>query len=163
MNILGAYFLLKHTKFKVKNKGTNPWRGSEKIYISEYVDDYTVLNAYCPLIYHLQSFHNISVPSINEKNKDTKKFIEVNNLDPQLIGDQYHLKSKIIISHEPTKLNYWHVELKLFNALNQEVTKKSNNWWAKSSTSYILEHLLSVPLIDLPQIEKIERHFYINE
>lgn len=65
------------------------------------------------------------------------------------------------IKHVPVNLNYWHVELKVFDVLGNEVTRRVTNKWAKSSTKYILEHYLSVPLLEVPEeIKTIKQEVY---
>lgn len=160
MNLLGSFYLLKHVKFRTIGKGAQPWLNT-KIYMTDFINHYEVLNNFCPIIYKLNDLHNASVPFINKKNKDTDKFIKANNLMPEIIETQYKLKGKIIIKHEPTNLNYWHIELKLLNALNQEVTK-NNNLWEKSATSYVLEHFLSVPLLEVPKnMQTVNKNLFV--
>ncbi len=161
-NLLGSYYLLKHIKFRTMKNGAEPWLNRTKIHLLDFINDYEVLKKICPIIYKLNNLHNAPVPFINKKNKHSDNFIKANNLTPEIIGVEYKLKGKIKIVHEPTNLNYWHVELKLYDALDTEVTRKDDNAWARSSKRYVLEHFLSVPMFETPKnIQAINKSYYV--
>src|SRR5665213_1257493 len=135
MNLLGGLFCQKHAKFRAVKKAADPWN-YKAIYLSDYLNDYSVKDVWCPLVYQLQDLHDVAIPALNQKNKDTEKYIKANNLTPELIDNEYKLEYRMKIIHEPVYLNYWHVELKLYDAAGKEVTKKVTNQWAKSSINY---------------------------
>jgi len=162
MNLLGAFYLPKHIKFRTINKGAESWLNNSKIYMSDFINDYTILNNFCAIIYKLNCLHNASVPFINEKNKVSDKFVKAFNLTPEIIGTKYKLEGKIRISHAPTNLNFWHVELDLIDATNIKITRKDDNAWARSSKRHILEHFLSVPMLEIPEnMKKVDKNFYV--
>lgn len=167
MNLLGSFYLLKHIKFKAKSRGAFTWAQNTKIYMTDFIDDYEVVSVYCPLTYDLNTIHNAIVPFTSQATdkgmkKDVENYYKAWNLTPEITGTEYKFYGRMIIKHEPTNLNYWHVELKLFHPQNQEVTRTENNQRVKSAETFVLENYLSLPLMELPNdIHKIDKSDYL--
>lgn len=61
MNLLGGLFKKEHTKFRAINNGAKEWN-NEEVCLYKYLNDFSVVETWCPLVYKLQDLHNISIP-----------------------------------------------------------------------------------------------------
>lgn len=161
MNLLGGKFCAGHIKYNPKAKGANEWNGKDYIpFLSKRLLDYDTFKIWAPIYLSIRKFHNQDIPFTTRNDKMGEKFIKAFKGTP--ISDPPNLKlfGKMKIVHKPTNLNYWHIELHLFDPDEKHLTKISNAW-EKSPVNYLLEHLFSkTEKQEFPFIPIVPKKFY---
>jgi hypothetical protein len=166
MNLLGSYFKVEHIKYRLLREAANKWQG-KTIFLSNYVDLIDQFIIYSPIIYSSKTLHNVSIPFIYDSNdkaakKDVIAWEKATGLTAELVKEEYRLKGRLFLQHEPSNLNYWHVELKLFDAMKKEV-KKYEGTRRKTAIDYVLEHYLSIAYSEVPEsLKKIDEKHYLK-
>lgn len=145
MNLMGSFFKEQYIKFAPTNntKAVEKWPGLTKVHLSDFLTLYKTLPVVSPIYYSVSDLHNISIPYIKPNTKDIKDLLNNMNAKFEISGSNLVASGKILVTHEPTYLNYWHVELHLIN-LNSDPVERVKNNTHKVLANYIFEHILSV-------------------
>lgn len=144
MNLLGGKFKSKHLKFIPKGSSSNVWNGKDAIMLKDYENQYEIAQTSTPIFIEAGLLNNIQIP-YNNAGREALKLAKLNKLDidysdPNL--PKLNEKGISKISHQPTNLNYWHVELQIFNKNNDKIAK-AKDMVGKSASEYILIHIIS--------------------
>lgn len=78
--MLWGHFKPKHALIRIGKKGSRKWIKNEKIYLSEYINEYEILSKGCSIYIDANSIHNqkfpYSQPSNSELQKEVDKFFK---------------------------------------------------------------------------------------
>ena len=160
MNLLGGMFQSDFIYLNPTKDASKKWDGSEIVLYSKYRKLVQKIPVTTPIFFEVKKLHNITFPYNRIIDKDTRKL--VNSLDIKPIEDSGHFKflGRSVIIHEPTRLNYWHVEFQILDIMNQQVTNTSSNW-KKTVAKIALSDIIKVnALMDCPNLEKIPETYY---
>ncbi len=163
LNILGGKFKPEHACFRILNKGIQKWVNDENIFFYEYEGDYEKLEKYCLIYINANVIHRKSFPYNPTVNTELKLEVEkfFNKFQtpiPSIINKSYNLEGQTKIVHDPTKLNYWHIEYNLCDFKDDPLKNKSSKYFEKFC-SEILSNVLCINsystidnIIDIPEI-----------
>lgn len=159
MNILGGEFKPNHLNYKAKGAAIKNWEVNEPILLVDFMDDWEFLEDSTPIYFPLKDIHIIEFPyERNVGDKETKKLMAAFSFLQK--EEKARFYGKTSVEHEPVKLNYWHVELKLKDVEGNTV-KKADSAWKKSAAESALNDILLVKA--LPYIQNfatIPKEFY---
>jgi hypothetical protein len=143
MNILGGKFETKHIRYKAKiGIATERWNEKERVLLIDYKDKWETWSNAIPIYFLLNDIHNIEFPYLrNSKDEETKKLRKAFSFLEQ--GDKTRFFGKTFVEHEPIKLNYWHVELKLKDIRGDNI-KKTDSAWKKMAAENALKDILLI-------------------
>lgn len=159
MNILGGNFKLKHLKYRPKGLSTKSWRENEEVLLVDYVDQWECLENSVPIFFPLKDIHTIEFPYERESNdKETKKLMSAFSFLQK--ENKARFQGKTIVEHEPIKLNYWHVELKLKDVEEKSIKKADSTWKKSAAESALNDILLVKALPDMQNFDTIPKEFY---
>jgi len=169
LNILGGLFEEKHISFIQKGKAIEDWTMGETIRIEEYKDCYRTENS-IPIFFLLGKFHNINIPyhitnakeiEDEENRKIFSAFNETSNIQ---------VNGKCEVVHVPTKLNFWHVELRSTDINEKDAKLKTvkeqgvGKW--HEFTKYLQDNIIKTnayPNLNEDKLGDIPKQFYIDE
>lgn len=145
LNLAGGKFKDNDLKYipKINTRATEKWNGSEKIYLSEYLNCYKIADKFCPIYFDVSKIHKKEIPYQQGKTKDLRKLLKEMGEDPIEINDKYQFSAIIEVSHEPINLNYWHVELKIKDFKKHEISS-TKSAWVKELCEQTLKNILAV-------------------
>lgn len=167
LNLMGGIFKKSHSIYIAIKEGIKPWKG-EKVYLSEQILNYEINDSFGSIFINANELHNKSIPYNIPSNinlhKEIKKFEGVLGISENIISntppDKIKLKGRIYFKHDPLKLNYWHIEMKIEDFKNITLKKVGN-----SSNERFVEELFNnwIKINSCPNIshfEKINKSFY---
>jgi hypothetical protein len=143
MNLLGGKFKSKHIKFNPVKEATKIWDGKESIFYYKYHSFIQNLSQVTPIFFNVRDLHNQSIPYQRSKDKDVTKLISKLNIKAIETEGKYEFNGKSIVSHEPTLLNYWHVEFQIKDIENNLVSN-TKSAWKKNVVEMALKHVISI-------------------
>lgn len=163
LNILGGLFKPEHSKFRIIKEGGVRWRNKEFISIVNFLNDYQILENYC-LVYieangvDSQDFP-YSQPSHKDLDREVEKFFQ--HVDkPKVINGSYSFKGLSKLLHDPVNLNYWHMELNIFNYQGAPIQYKSNPY-IKVLCQQVISNIISANSFqEMPDFQEIPKTFY---
>lgn len=139
LNILGAKFKVPHIKFQPKGEASKPWKG-ESINFYTYKDSYKVDTVGSPIYFKLKDLHNRTFPYERVKDSGIKGFIAQLKLAINSNG-KYPFQGSTKVIHTPNNLNYWHIELFLFDH-GEKLIKDAEAAWKKDA-AMAFGHMMS--------------------
>lgn len=176
VNLLGGEFKPQvHAIWRQLGDGTLPWKG-EEIDLRKYSSCYVpVSDDYPDFFFPVKSLHHLVIeyPRSFNKEKDLKGFHIVqdvmddinkkekeegkNTWNPKKIVEGY-----LLVSHKPTKLNYWHYEVECWTRKDNgdELVKNLSSEWKKKFIGILHESLLSCILFKEPAITPLPADAY---
>lgn len=131
MNLLGGQFKSEHIQFNPTKEATKIWDGQELIFYSKYHSLVQKLTTTTPIFFDVENIHNITLPYQRSKDKSISKLIDALYPKPMEKEGIYELKGKSLVSHEPTLLNYWHVEFQIKD-FEDKLIKDTKSAWRKN-------------------------------
>lgn len=143
MNLLGGAFKLEHLGFNPTKKATRNWDGKASIFYSKYHDLVQILPHTTPIFFNVLDIHGQNIPYQRSKDKDVNKLMAKLNIKPLETDGKYELYAKSVVNHEPTYLNYWHVEFQIRDVENNLVSNTKSSW-KKNVAEMALKHIISV-------------------
>lgn len=159
LNVLGGLFLPKHTKFKVKMNtiGDEKWTG-RPVYLVDCRNHYTELENGSTIYFNANALHGALVDYERPKDKNSEKIYEDFH---SVVNGKYKLKAQITIAHEPTNMNYWHSELKVWLD-GKELLPGESAKWMKGVGQQIISDLICMNAYpELPKNHPINpKYFY---
>jgi len=166
LNLLGGYFKPEHTCFKIIGNGSKKWINNEYVFISEHIDDYEVLKNYCIVYFDANLMHNQSIPysqptKSKELNLEIEKFFA--HISKPIIKDGEHqLEGFAKVVHDPTKLNYWHLEYNLCNFKGDPIKYTGSKSIEKYCKKVINDILCANSFDKLDPIPPIPKQHYLR-
>ena len=158
MNLLGGAFKLEHIQFNPTKEATRNWNGTEPIFYSKYHALVQTLPHAMPIFFNASDLHDKNIPYQRTKDKDATKLMVELNIKPLETDGKYELQAKSIINHEPTQLNYWHVEFQIKDIENKLILNTKSSW-RKNVAEMALKHIVSMSaftdcpdIVDIPPI-----------
>lgn len=163
LNMLGGHFKTKHAFIRIGKEGSRKWIKNEKVYLSEFVNGYEILNKGCSIYIDANSIHNqsfpYSQPSTSELREEVDKFFKFIP-KPTAEKDGFHFQGNVKIVHDPTILNYWHVEYNIFDFKGETIKHKKSKYIEQLCLD-ILTDIVSVNAYpDVKEITMIPENFY---
>lgn len=143
MNLLGGAFKLEYIEFNPTKEATRNWNGKEPVFYSKYHTLIQTLPHTTPIFLNVSDVHNKNIPYQRNKDKDANKLMVKLNIKPLETDGKYELYAKSIINHEPTQLNYWHVEFQIKDVENNLVSNTKSSW-RKNVAEMALKHIICV-------------------
>ena len=160
MNLLGGKFKYEHIRFNPVGEAAKTWTNNEKIFYSQYRKCVNLLPLTTPIFFEISNLHNIDFPYPRSKDKDLEKLMNALQIEPIESDGKFELHGKSSISHEPTRLNYWHVEFQIRDFENKLI-EKIKSTWQKDAASMALKHLISINAsLECPHISEIPKSYF---
>lgn len=165
LNLLGGKFKPAYACFRIINDGQKKWINNEPIFICEYLKDFKKLNTTCNIYLNANGIDNQSIPYEMTKNKPLEK--EINKFfnyipKPHIKDGKFELMGKTEIHHDPTKLNYWHVEYNLID-YKGETLKYNGSEYIKGFCKKVITDILCANSYNYyPDVKPIPKKFYIK-
>lgn len=160
MFLLGGRLKPKHIGFRQIGQGMLDWSG-ERIYFIDYRHDFEKLEYAVPIYFRFDSIQNREFPYYKIDDKETRKFVSMLQLDVPVVDGNRQFSGRCLISHCPTNLNYWHVELQLLDA-KMDPIKNSGKNWATSAIKLALQQVLSVAFEQQPDLIRIPASIFVR-
>ena len=159
MNLLGGQFKSEHIQFNPTKEATKIWDGQELIFYSKYhslVQEFTTTT---PIFFDVENIHNITLPYQRSKDKTFSQLIEA--LYPQTVEKEgkYELTGRSLVSHEPTLLNYWHVEFQIKD-FEDKLIKDTKSKWRKDVVETALNVICENASMDCKDITAIPLTYF---
>lgn len=160
VNLLGGNFKNSHNKFLAVRNGSELWTGN-KVYLSEYINDYKIIENKGMIFIDAKLLHNIefpyNLPSDPTLHKEVAKFqntIGKNRVITNIPKQTIKVIGKTYFIHSPVNLNYWHLELKTENFMEEVIENPKKN-----SNRRFLEQLFTnvIKLNSAPKLENAEK------
>lgn len=169
LNLMGGKFKKDHVPWRQKKEANNDWDGSD-VDLSNYKDMVEYIHS-CDIIYFKSSqIHNIPIPYLRsvDNDKELGKYEENITKLGKTIKEVWNESSKeieiygtILLKHEPTMLNYWHVIIAAYSAENPpKKVDDTKGKWKKSLNAAILMLLKGNYLSSSPEISSIPECYY---
>jgi len=165
LNILGGLFKPEHTRFRIIKNGMKRWEQSYPILITEFLTDYEILDKYCIIFIEANGINNQSVPYSQKESKDLKKEIDkfFTYFDkPIIVQGQYKFEGTTKLIHDPINLNYWHLELNLFDFKNDPIKFKDSAYIKDFCKKVITDIICANSYPQLGSIPTISEKYFIN-
>jgi hypothetical protein len=143
INLLGGKFKSDYIRFNPTKEATKTWDGQEQIFYSKYHPLVQILSEVIPIFFDVINLHNLTFPYQRNKDKDVNKLIEKLALKPVEIEGKYQFQGKSVISHEPTQLNYWHVEFQIKD-IEDNLISNTKSAWKKNAAEMALKNVICV-------------------
>ena len=157
VNLLGGFFEAEHSYFRIKNKGMERWQNGNCVWFHNYLDDYEKIGNCCIIYLDGNGLHNIDIPYLqSEKTEGLKKKVdEFFTHLPKPIVDKgnYKFEGKTKICHDPTNLNYWHIEYNMID-FNGDTMLKGGKY---------LENFCKTVIADVISIHSSDKPSYLIE
>ncbi len=156
MNLLGGCFNEEHLVFRTLKEASKPWL-SEDIDFDLYRNNVENLGSAYPLYYSSEDIHRKNYPiELNFEKKDKDKYNALRNSVRTLCLDVFKgmdtdvsMECTLFISHEPTKLNYWHVQLDVKPSLEDDSKSfKNDNSFRKDIYTQLVCDILCKKFIE---------------
>lgn len=165
MNLLGSFFQVEDIEFNPKSPGSDKWDGLLIVNICDFSESIeTIAPPFCPVFFDISNIHNADVPFERTLNKDLKrKLIQAKIIDDKYRESTKELNYKIKIEHAPTNLNYWHIELTLWDGNSDEETKIENagsKWKEALCKQALTDVLVANAYSEISDLEEIPSRFY---
>lgn len=165
MNLMGAFFKITNIRYiPISAKATTIWPGGIRVFLSDFLEDYKIIETCSPIFINAKDLHNIEIPFIKPFNKDSENLFKSLNYKHEIVGSEIRSKGKSIIKHSPTYLNYWHVEIGLWDPNDSSINRGKSKKISEALSKFIIEHILSVkatPVINI-SLQKIPKSYYSN-
>ena len=164
MNLLGSFFQVEDIKFNPKSPGSDNWDGLLIVNICDFLDCIeTIEPPFSPVFFDLSEIHNADVPFERNLDKDLKrKLIQAKIIDDKYSKSKKELNYKIEIKHAPTNLNYWHIELTLwdYNIGDKTKIKDAGSKWKEALCKQALtDVLVANAYSEISDLEEIPSYF----
>lgn len=164
LNILGGNFKVDHSKFRILNKGIERWRNREIISIADFLEDYTILDDYSLVYIEANGVNGQVIPYNQNYTKELKKevdkffqFVE----KPKIIDESHYLfKGETKLLHDPINLNYWHMELNVFDFKGEAIKYKKSKYIENFCNKVITDIICANSFQELPEISEIPKKLY---
>jgi len=165
LNLLGGKFKPKDACFRIINNGQKKWINNEPIFLCEYLKDFKKLDETCNIYLNANGIHRQQVPYTVPTNphfkKEVDKFFEYVS-KPIIEDDKFLLQGETNIQHDPTKLNYWHVEFNLID-FKGVALKYNNSTSIKDFCVKVLKDIICANSYNyLADPKPIPKKFYIK-
>lgn len=165
INLLGGFFKPEHTKYRIINRGMQKWGNYKSINISEYLEDFEIIENYTPIFIEANNINEVEVPYTQHVNKDitkeVEKFFSIMP-KPSISGGKYHLQGKTKLVHDPTNLNYWHAELRLENFKGDEIKYKKSAYISEFCEKVISDIICANAYPSIDNIPSIPEEYYLR-
>lgn len=166
LNIMGARFETKHSKFIAINAGADKWTGGH-VHLSKFLKNYKIDDTKGTIFINANELHDKTLPYNLSSNVQLHKEIEkfkalfgtniVSNIPPNDI----ELLGKIQFVHDPVILNYWHVVLEIKN-YKETTLEKAKNAPDKKFVEVIFNDWIKVNSYpQLPNHDKIKQNLFV--
>ena len=147
MNLLGGNFQKEHIKYrpKMKTSAVEKWSGNE-VFLSDLINDYEELKIYTAIIYSSSSLNKARILFKFDLSDRSEKAIVRKLLNtPKLLEETFTAEGKLAIIHDPTNINYWHLELQMedYNKPSNTIRNASNKRNASAAT-FVIDHILTI-------------------
>jgi len=162
LNLLGGEFKSEHIMYSPKDNGSKRWKGERVYFFIDFKKSYVILSNPVHIYFPVKKLHGKTFPYYRGKDDHTKKIISALNLKPEQNG-KYKFTGSSRITHDPTNLNYWHIELELKDD-NGDRIKNASSAWITSAAQEALGHFITGSAKNtIPVIEPIKTKFYLQE
>ena len=159
MSLLGGYFKIGHIRFNPTGEAVKIWNGYENVLYLKYLKSVHLLPVTTPIFFAVIKLHNIDLPYERNKDKDLLKIMNALKMNPTEVMGKLELHGKGYISHEPTRLNYWHVEFQIRDFENKLIEKAKSAWQKEAANSALL-NIQTNALFECPDISNIPKSYF---
>ena len=159
MNLLGGAFKYEHIKFNPIGEAAKIWDGYEKVFYFRYRKSINLLPIATPIFFEVANLQGIEFPYQRNRDKESTKLMDILGIQPREINGKFELLGKSYISHEPTRLNYWHVEFQIRDVENNLI-EKTKSAWQKEAANSALSHIKSNASSVVSNISDIPKSYF---
>lgn len=166
LNLLGGFFEEAHICYRVTGAGAQSWDGVSFIDMADFVENYTIIDPCIPIFIHANPLHNIKIPYQVPKKEFrtivTNFYESVGLALPSFEKEKIDMEGSAKFCHDATNLNYWHVELRLFD-FKKDIIKSKSSTWIKNFCEYFIANEITLKSYAiLPEINSIPVSIYEN-
>lgn len=169
LNLMGGKFKNDHVPWRQRKEANNDWDGSD-VDLGNYKDMVEYIEP-CDIIYFKSSqIHNVSIPylrsvdNVKELGKYEENVTKLGKTIKEVWNEslkKVEIYGTILLRHEPTMLNYWHVIIAAYSADNPpKKVDDTKGTWKKSLNGAILLLLQGNCLLSSPEISPIPECYY---
>lgn len=167
LNLLGGFYKPEYAHFRISKRGSARWENNEPIFFFEYSNEFEIIEEFCIIYIYANNIHNKSFPYLqptsSEVNKEVEKFRNAfPNKSPNIIGKDYSFEGLTKIIHDPTKLNYWHVEYNLFDFKGDTIKSKSSTYIQKICQTVLTDILCINATNSIGNVTNIPNYYFIK-
>lgn len=170
MNLMGGLFEASHLIYQQKGEGRKEWNGGN-VCLADYVNCIVVMSSAWPLYYSSVSLHRRHFSTRLIFKKDEKgKYNSLKEAAKSMALDDFQGKdvcvdfvSEIFISHVPTNLNYWHVQMEVKPALEEDDSYfRNGKSWREDVYTQLLVDILSFDFMGEAVPKFIDKKYYMK-
>lgn len=167
LNIMGGKFEHSHIKFRTLKEGNDKWNGKDEIFISDFFKCYEILDSskIATIFFEGNKINSVIIPYCQPDTTELKKQVDhffTHVPKPEKGSNGFEFEGKIIFKHDPTNLNYWHLELNVIDFKGDAITFKGATWQKRLFSHIISNTLLVNALTSISYIPSIPRAHYIK-
>ena len=162
VNLIGGRFKIRHAKFKldINSEACKHWDGKSSVFLSEHLNNYSVSSTFCPVFIDPKYIHDLNIPYDRPQDKHVDNLLKALEIDIKPDNKKYHFKGRLKFVSVPTNLNYWHVELRIYDFNNEPINYRSSNW-TKELCRQILSDVICVNAFPLvPSFVSIPNKYF---
>lgn len=168
LNLLGGEFNETHLPWRQKENAQKTWNG-EDVDIKCFEGCVEILDNCYPIYFKAHDIHGISIPykrnfdTLNEFAKHEERARQLGNAASEVWSQdnkEIELKGTILLAHDPTMLNYWHVVCDSFPADQKAPMDSTKGVWKKNLRNAVLLIFKSHYSLTKPPIKDIPKEYY---
>jgi hypothetical protein len=163
LNILGGFFKPEHSKYRFINEGVKKWRNREYISFFDHLKNFEILKDYCLVYINANGVDRQEIPYFLQSNKDLKREVDkfFQHVEkPKLNEGKYEFKALSRLIHDPVKLNYWHMELNIFDFQGSPMEYKGSSYQKTLFKQVISDIISANSYREMPDFVEIPTSFY---
>lgn len=146
MNIIGGVFKLPHLPYRISHKepGGKKWDGIQGIDVLNYAKVAEIEDIATPIFFNVNSLNGIKFPYVIS-DKILKRQVIESELVYATEGNNMIIEGEIRVEHDPINLNYWHVEMKMYDYNSPaKAVNSATSTFKNKAAKHIVDQLLRV-------------------
>lgn len=148
VNMMGGHYNESHLVYftRMKHPSSEDWKG-QTIKLTDFVGGFDRHPQAYPIYYSSEVLHRQPVRhSFFKPDKGRKQSLKESFGDScdEIFGDEWRTQCEIFIAHKPTNLNYWHMQLEMKPALeDDDKSFKNDKAWRKDIYAQLISDILT--------------------
>jgi hypothetical protein len=166
LNLLGGDFISEYSRFRIFGKGMERWPGDIDISLEDYPGCFNVIEQICNIFLNANGLHGQKIqyqqPQTKDLTKQVDEFFKGAGKIPVPQEGVFEFEGLVNLVHDPTNLNYWHLEYNLFDYKGIPFKKVSSTYTENFCKTVISNIICANSSSEAPEIKGIPKEFYLK-
>lgn len=164
MNLLGGLFEPNYSKFVPDKSGRSKWE-KQAVLLSDY--GYEVKEAFCLIYINANLIDEVKIKYLHPYKNNSELVQQIKeyfgkDTPPKTKDDKYIVIGNTELKHDPTNLNYWHVEYNVQQFNKRPIKNKGQIFLMEYCADIIKNAICGAASNELGEIDKISESFYLE-